>query len=188
MTKKSKWIVLAVMAAVLAAFLLCAAGLTAQPTASPQAAKQMVPDNPSEHAPAVQPIPYSHKKHLSLGLDCKDCHTNPVPRKLMTFPDTGKCMLCHATLAKDKPAIQKLAAFAKSKQAVPWVRVYIVLPGVEWNHRAHLDAGIKCETCHGQVREMEAMSEVTSVTTMYSCLHCHEMNQAKTACDTCHKH
>jgi len=27
---------------------------------------------------------------------------------------------------------------------------------------------------------MEAMSEVTSVTTMYSCLNCHEMNQAKT--------
>jgi len=29
---------------------------------------------------------------------------------------------------------------------------------------------------------------VTSVTTMYSCLNCHEMNQAKTACDTCHKY
>jgi hypothetical protein len=97
-------------------------------------------------------------------------------------------MLCHATVAKDKPAIQKLAAFAKSKQAVPWVRVYTVLPGVAWNHRAHLEAGVKCETCHGQVREMEEMSEVTSVTTMYSCLHCHEMNQAKTACDACHKH
>jgi Cytochrome c7 and related cytochrome c/Cytochrome c3 len=186
--KKLKWIVLALNAAMLAAFLLLAAGLTAQPAASPQAAKQMVPDNPSEHIPPAQPIPYSHKKHLSLGLDCKDCHTNPEPRKLMTFPDTDKCMLCHATVAKDKPAIQKLAAFAKSKQAIPWVRVYTVLPGVEWNHRAHLDAGVKCETCHGQVREMEAMAEVTSVTTMYSCLHCHEVNQAKTACDTCHKH
>ena len=102
----------------------------------------------------------------------------------MTFPDNDKCMLCHATVAKDKPAIQNSPLFAKSKRAVPWVRVYTVLPGVEWNHRAHLDAGVKCETCHGQVREMEAMAEVTSVTTMYSCLHCHEMNQAKTACDT----
>jgi hypothetical protein len=186
--KKMAWIVPAVMAAKPAAFLLLAAVLTAQTTTSPQAAQQMVPDNPSEHTPPAQPIPYSHKKHLSLGLDCKDCHANPEPRKLMTFPDTSKCMLCHATVAKDKPAIQKLAAFAKSKQTIPWVHVYTVLPGVEWNHRAHLDAGIKCETCHGQVREMEAMSAVTSVTTMYSCLHCHEMNQAKTACDTCHKH
>lgn len=188
MIKKSKWIVRAALAALPAAFLLYAASLTGQQTASPVAAKQLVPDNPSEHAPPAQPIPYSHKKHLALGLDCRDCHTNPDPGKLMTFPDTGKCMLCHTTVAKDKPAIQKLAAFAKSKQAVPWVRVYTVLPGVAWNHRAHLEAGVKCETCHGQVREMEEMSEVTSVTTMYSCLHCHEMNQAKTACDACHKH
>jgi hypothetical protein len=82
---------------------------------------------------------------------------------------------------------KKLAEYANSKQPIPWVRVYIVLPGVAWNHRVHLEAGVKCETCHGQVREMDAVSEVTSVTTMYGCLNCHEMNHAKVACDTCHK-
>jgi hypothetical protein len=188
MAKRIGWLAPIVMAATLVAFLFLAARLTAQPSASPQTAKQMVPDNPSEHTPPVQPIPYSHKKHLSLGLDCKDCHTNPEPGKLMTFPETSKCMLCHVTVAKDKPSIQKLAEYSKSKQVIPWVRVYTVLPGVAWNHRTHLQGGVKCETCHGQVRQMEAMSEVTSVTTMYSCLNCHEMNQAKTACDTCHQH
>ncbi len=177
-----------VMAATMVTFLFVAAGLPAQPAALPQTAKQMVPDNPSEHTTPPQPIAYSHKKHLAFGLECKKCHTNPEPGKLMTFPPTSTCMECHVTIAKDKPSIQKLAEFAKSKQAVPWVRVYTVLPGVAWNHRAHLEAGVKCETCHGQVREMEATSEVTSVTTMYSCLHCHEMNHAKAACDTCHKH
>ncbi len=188
MVKRSGWLALVVMAAAFAAMLFLAAGLTAQPASSPQGAKQMVPDNPSEHTPPVQPIAYSHKKHLAFGLECKKCHINPDPGKLMTFPAISTCMECHVTIAKDKPPIQKLTEFAKSKQAVPWVRVYKVLPGVAWNHRVHLDAGVKCETCHGQVREMEVMSEVTSVTTMYSCLHCHEMNQAKTACDTCHKH
>jgi hypothetical protein len=187
MAEKTGWLAPIVMAATLGAFLFLAVGLTAQPHASPQTAKRMVPDNPSEHTPPVQPIPYSHKKHLSFGLDCKDCHTNPEPGKLMTFPETSKCMLCHIGVAKDKPSIQKLAEYAKSKQPIPWVRVYTVLPGVAWNHRAHLAAGVKCETCHGQVRQMEAMSEMTSVTTMYSCLNCHEMNHAKTACDTCHK-
>jgi hypothetical protein len=188
MVKRIGRIAPVVIASMLAAFLFLAAGLTAQQAAPPQPMKQMVPDNPSEHAPPVQPIPYSHKKHLSLGLDCKDCHTNPEPGKLMTFPETSKCMLCHVTVANDKPSVQKLTEYAKSKQAIPWVRVYTVLPGVAWNHRAHLEAGVKCATCHGQVRQMEAMSEVTSVTTMYSCLNCHEMNQGKTACDTCHKH
>jgi hypothetical protein len=172
----------------LAAFLILAVGLTAQQGPPSQIAKQMVPDNPSEHTPPAQPIPYSHKKHLSFSLECKNCHTNPDPGKLMTFPATSKCMECHVTIAKDKPSIQKLAKYSESKQTIPWVRVYTVLPGVAWNHRAHLEAGVKCETCHGQVREMDAMSEVTSVTTMYSCLNCHEMNKAKTACDTCHKH
>jgi hypothetical protein len=182
MEKRIGWIALALMAAAMAAFLFLATSLAAQ-----QAAKQMVPDNPSEHKPPVQPISYSHKKHLAFGLECKKCHTNPEPGKLMTFPATSTCMECHVSIAKDKPAIQKLTEYAKTKQAVPWVRVYTVLPGVAWSHRAHLDAGVKCETCHGQVREMEAMSEVTSVTTMYSCLNCHELNHAKTACDTCHK-
>jgi hypothetical protein len=172
----------------LAAFVLFAAGIAAQEPTTPRAVKAMVPDNPAEHPAPAQPIPYSHKKHLAFGLECKKCHTNPEPGKLMTFPATSTCMECHVTIAKDKPAIQKLAEYAKSKQAVPWVRVYTVLTGVAWNHRVHLEAGAKCETCHGQVREMEAMSEVTSVTTMYSCLNCHELNKAKTACDTCHKH
>jgi hypothetical protein len=34
---------------------------------------------------------------------------------------------------------------------------------------------------------MAQVSEVTSVVTMYSCLHCHELTRAKTSCDTCHK-
>jgi hypothetical protein len=154
--------------------------------APPQATKSVVPDNPSIHPAPAQPIPYSHKKHLALGLNCKDCHTNPEPGKLMTFPATDKCMQCHVVVAKDKPAIQELAEYAKSKQPIPWVRVYTVLPGVAWSHRPHLQS-VNCETCHGQVRDMDQMSEVTSVTTMYVCLNCHEVNHAETACDTCHK-
>jgi Class III cytochrome C family len=188
MVNRVVWIAPVTMAAAVMAVFSLAARPTSRLVASPQEAKQMVPDNPSEYTPPTQPIPYSHKKHLAFGLACKKCHTNPEPGKLMTFPATSTCMDCHVTIAKDKPTIQKLAAYAKSKQTIPWVRVYTVLPGVAWTHRAHLDTGVKCETCHGQVREMDAMAEVTSVTTMYSCLHCHEMNQVKTACDTCHKH
>lgn len=173
--------------AVLVSFAAMADAQT-QTAPKPHAVKLMVPDNPSEHAAPHQPIPYSHKQHLAFGLQCKDCHTNPEPGRLMTFPPTEKCMQCHVTIAKDKPSIEKLAQFAKSGEAIPWVRVYTVLPGIQWSHRVHLATNMKCETCHGNVSQMAAMSEVTSVTTMYACLNCHQLNHAKTACDTCHKH
>jgi hypothetical protein len=175
------------VAQVMVAALFVVGRLSAQQSTQLMTEKKMVPDNLSEHTPPAQPIPYSHKTHLAVGLECKDCHTNPEPGRLMTFPATSKCMQCHVTIAKNKPSIQKLAELSKSQKPIPWVRVYTVLQGIAWTHRTHLQAGMKCEICHGPVAQMDAMSEVTSVTTMYSCLNCHEMNHAKTACDTCHK-
>jgi len=137
--------------------------------------------------PATQPIPYSHKKHLAMGMVCKDCHTNPEPGDRMTFPAESKCMTCHTAVAKEKPAIQKLAEYAKSGQPVPWVRVY-VLPGwVYWNHRSHLEAEMTCEMCHGKVAEMDVMDRVTDVTKMAGCIDCHRKNAANTGCRFCHQ-
>ena len=171
---------------VFAAFAALAVRLDAQTAAPASAAKLSVPANLAPHPAPAQPIPYSHKQHLAFSLQCKDCHTNPEPGNLMTFPATTKCMQCHQTIAKSKPSIQKLAQFAKSQQPIPWVRVYTVLSGIIWTHRPHVVAGVSCETCHGQVRELDAMAEVASVVTMYGCLNCHQQTQAKTACETCH--
>jgi len=140
----------------------------------------------SSSAP-TQPLPYSHKTHLALGLKCADCHTNPEPGDRMEFPEVSKCMACHTTIAKDKPAIQKLAEFAKSKQPIPWARVYTVSAGVYWNHRSHLEAGVKCETCHGPVAQMNVMANVTNVTTMAGCVECHQQMKAGTGCGFCHE-
>jgi len=183
---KERALAVALAALLLTAPFVLAFSVWAQEPTGTHAMKPLVPGNLAEHQPPVQPIPYSHKAHLALGLECKTCHTNPDPGKLMTFPATSTCMSCHATVAKSKPAIQKLAAFAKSQQDVPWVRVYAVLPGVNWTHRKHLDAGMKCETCHGEVAQMDAMSEATSVTTMGVCITCHKANNAPTVCQTCH--
>ncbi len=186
MKRKKGSFALVVAAQVLVALLFVALRLPAQQPTQSQAVKQKVPNNPAQPAPPVQPIPYSHKRHLALGLECKNCHTNPDPGNMMTFPATSKCMVCHETIAQDKPAIQKLAEFAKSREPIPWVRVYVVLPGVNWTHRKHLEAGMKCATCHGEVAQMDATAEVTSVTTMAVCINCHEQNHAKSMCNTCH--
>ena len=59
--------------------------------------------------PPEQPIPYSHKKHLAMGLKCANCHEMPDPGEMMGIPAATKCMSCHASVKKDSPAIQKLA-------------------------------------------------------------------------------
>ena len=154
--------------------------------ADSRAVSQDVHDTPVPSPSPAQPLPYSHKTHLALGLQCQGCHMNPEAAGLMTFPDTEVCMKCHTSVAKDKASIRKLAGYAKSKTAVPWVRVYTVLPGTSWNHRKHLDAGMKCEMCHGDVTQMETMTNVKSVTSMDGCIDCHKLHQAKSSCVTCH--
>ena len=173
-------------AALVAVLLFQVLHAKAQQSAGTAEAKQEVSANIAEHAPPVQPIPYSHRTHLAIGLECGMCHTNPEPGNLMTFPATSTCMSCHETVATKKPSIQKLASYAKSGEGIPWVRVYTVTSGVNWTHRKHLAAGIKCDTCHGQVAEMAAMSQTTSVTSMGVCLNCHKLHNAPTVCQTCH--
>jgi hypothetical protein len=46
---------------------------------------------------------------------------------------------------------------------------------------------MKCEACHGQVAQMDAIAKVTSVTTMGGCVECHRNNNAGTGCGFCHE-
>jgi hypothetical protein len=154
--------------------------------AAAQSAKQQVPGNPAPPPAPAQPIPFSHKTHLAIELSCKDCHSNPEPGNLMTYPASAKCMECHEVVATNKPSIQKLAQFAKSGQPISWVRVYRVLPGVNWGHRKHLQARMQCVMCHGDVSQLDSIAITTSVTSMASCIGCHQAHSAPTACRTCH--
>jgi mono/diheme cytochrome c family protein len=144
--------------------------------------------NPSPHIAPEQPLPFSHEKHTTLGLECRSCHTNPALGARMTFPATSTCMGCHIGIATERPAIKKLTQYASSRQEIPWVRVYEVLPGVKWSHQTHLQAGVECAACHGDVSKLTAMEETTSVTSMANCISCHQTRQVSNGgvCVTCH--
>ncbi len=133
-----------------------------------------------------QPIPYSHKTHLALGLKCNACHKNADPGEVMGFPAESFCMTCHQAVKTDSPNIQKLAAAAKAKQPLPWVRVYQVPSYVYFSHRVHLEAGTTCETCHGQVRERDVITKEVP-NNMRSCMACHTAKKARNDCATCHE-
>jgi c(7)-type cytochrome triheme protein len=133
-----------------------------------------------------QPVPYSHKTHLALGLTCNACHRNADPGEVMGFPPASFCMGCHQTVKADSPFIQKIAAAAKDNTPLPWVRVYRIPAFVFFSHRVHIQAGTTCEKCHGPVRERDVISkEVTH--DMRSCVACHVASKARNDCTTCHE-
>jgi hypothetical protein len=157
-----------VLAMLAAAGLVLAVGAVQAQQQAPAASP--VPLNVAPHPAPEQPLPYSHKTHVGLGLPCQLCHVNPAPGAQMAFPATATCMSCHLTAAADRPAIRKLASYAESRQPIPWVRVYQVLAGVSWSHRKHLEAAVQCEICHGAVAGLDAMSQTTAVTAMSACI------------------
>jgi hypothetical protein len=136
--------------------------------------------------PVIQPIAYSHKKHVAMGLQCTGCHTMPGEGNEATFPPESFCMGCHESVKADSAEIRKLAAFAKEKKSVPWKRVYY-LPDIVWfSHALHVkDARIECGACHGEVGQRDVLFQEKS-TGMMACMECHAARQAPNGCDTCH--
>jgi hypothetical protein len=149
--------------------------------------QELVPDNIAVIPAPEQPLPFSHKQHAgTLNLPCEHCHTNPDPGIKMGFPDEGTCMTCHIALASDKASIVKLKQYVEVKEAIPWQRVYEMVAGIKWNHSRHVQAGLACQTCHGDVEEMEVMSQTKAVTSMSTCISCHQAHEANAVCETCH--
>lgn len=162
-----------------AAILLALGSLTAQRKYEPK--QEKLPGDP-----VTQPIAYSHKKHVAMGLKCTNCHTMPGEGMMASYPKETVCMGCHQSVKTDSPEIQKLAGFAKSKQAVPWERVYRV-PDIVWfSHAVHVtDGKIECATCHGAVANRDVLFKEVS-TGMMACMECHAKMKAPNGCDTCH--
>ena len=146
------------------------------------------PVKKSTPLPIVQPIPYSHKQHLALGLECKTCHEVREPGDFAGIPATSKCMTCHVQIKKEIPAIQRLADYDKRKEEVPWKRIYRIADYVYFSHKVHLASGkATCESCHGQVRQRDVLFKEKDSTSMASCMDCHRENAVPITCDFCHE-
>ena len=135
---------------------------------------------------AEQPLPFSHKTHVELGLECQVCHAMPEPGDAATIPATATCMGCHDSVKTESAAIQQLAQAHERAQPIPWKRVYRVPDFVAFSHKTHVTQGaVACEICHGQVRELDVMRKLKE-TSMASCVECHTEKGAPNTCTTCH--
>jgi hypothetical protein len=120
-----------------------------------------------------QPIPFSHKLHAgTMQIDCKYCHTGVTVSPVAGVPPVSTCMNCHAIARKDRPAIKTLTKYYEEGKALPWKRVHKVPDFAYFNHSAHVNRGIDCVNCHGQVQNMDVVQQVSEFT-MGACLDCH---------------
>jgi hypothetical protein len=138
-----------------------------------------------------QPIPYSHRTHTEAGVQCVFCHSSVLRSFIASVPSVQKCMGCHNVIAVDSPAVQEVAGYWERGEPIPWIRVNAQPDFIDFSHQPHLGAGVSCETCHGDVGQMDAARPVSKMD-MGWCLDCHleqpEPLPARLAdCLTCHK-
>ena len=78
---------------------------------------------------------------------------------------------------------------------IEWIKVHNLPDYVYFDHRAHVNVGVKCQTCHGPVETMERMRQAEDLT-MGWCVNCHrdatengvagKTVDASIDCTTCH--
>jgi len=136
-------------------------------------ASQYYPTASNQGYAPEQPIPFSHRKHAGENkIQCLYCHSGAEKSRHASIPSMNVCMNCHSVVKVDSPHIQKLRkAYAEGKP-IEWIRVHELPDYVYFPHKRHVAKGIACETCHGNVKEMDRI-EQKSALTMGWCMECH---------------
>ncbi len=120
-----------------------------------------------------QPIPYSHKLHAGdLGIDCRYCHTSVETQRSAGIPPVQVCMNCHSMIGKDRPSLAPLREAWETGKPVQWVRVNDLPDYAYFNHSMHIRAQVGCESCHGNITQMEVVMRAQPLS-MGWCLDCH---------------
>ncbi|HKB92500.1 MAG TPA: cytochrome c3 family protein [Opitutaceae bacterium] len=121
----------------------------------------------------VQPVPFEHSLHAGqLGIDCRYCHSNVEKSGHSNVPSSQTCMNCHSIIKTDSPLLAPVRASYQSGDPVPWVQIHKAPDYVYFNHSVHVNRGVSCYECHGQVNEMTRVYQDQSQT-MGWCLDCH---------------
>jgi hypothetical protein len=120
-----------------------------------------------------QPVPFSHQLHNGvLGVDCRYCHVSVAQSYFANIPATETCMTCHSQVATNSPALAPVRESYATGEPIQWVQVHDLPDFVYFNHSIHVNKGVGCSTCHGQVNSMPVVWQTQSFY-MGWCLNCH---------------
>jgi len=123
--------------------------------------------------PVSQPVEFKHSLHAGeLGLDCRFCHTSVEVEASAGIPPVETCMGCHSQIRVGAPELAGVQAAWDSDTPIEWNRVHDLPNYVFFNHSAHINSGVGCSSCHGQVDEMAGIWKAETMT-MGWCLDCH---------------
>lgn len=161
---------------------------------------------PAIGAPVEQPVPFSHKHHVGdVGLDCRYCHTTVDSSAYAGMPASEVCMNCHSQLFTTSSMLAPVRDSVRDNKPLHWNRVYTLPDFVYFNHAIHVNNGIDCANCHGDVARMPLTWQASSLE-MRWCLDCHRHPESAitiasdattkptlreaaqlTECSTCHR-
>ena len=120
-----------------------------------------------------QPVPFSHALHNGkMGIDCRYCHNHVEEAAHSNVPTTEVCMNCHSRVKLKSPKLQPVRDSWATGEPIQWVRVHQLPDFAYFNHSAHVNRNVGCQSCHGQVNEMEKIRQVSKLS-MGWCLDCH---------------
>lgn len=161
-----------------------------------------LPGDNSGYKPA-QPINYSHRVHAGENkIDCQFCHTGAEKGRHAAIPPATTCLKCHEQIKntpntkEPSPEIAKIHKAVAEGRPIEWTRIHRLPSFVFFNHSRHVNSGVACQSCHGEIQSMDTV-EQAKAHFMGECLTCHrEQNQkrlaegkrpaAPTDCSACH--
>lgn len=121
----------------------------------------------------TQPVPFSHKHHVGgMGLDCRYCHSTVETTANAGMPSSHTCMTCHSQIWQSAPMLAPVRNSYARSVPIQWERVHRLPQYVYFNHSIHVNKGVGCTSCHGDVGQMPLIRKVRSFY-MRDCLSCH---------------
>jgi hypothetical protein len=135
---------------------------------------------------ANEPLPFSHKRHAGLKIECVYCHAKGLTGERAGFPAASKCMVCHREVAKDTETVRRLTHLAADALIVPEKPLYQLPDFVTFSHARHKTDRISCASCHGDVWAEDVVKAQLPMK-MKACVDCHKTNHATVVCTACHE-
>ena len=134
-----------------------------------------------------QPIPFSHRVHVQTKkISCMMCHSQVATSARAGIPPLQTCLLCHERIIRTHPFIVKLRDHFQQGNPIIWERVNWVPEFVYFNHSVHINKGIDCGMCHGNIAHMDRVVPQQEFQ-MGFCVECHRRNNATHDCLGCHR-